>query len=79
VFGLVDGFFPVPTIELTLHFRAALPLAGGTAEDFHLVRFQTTLIRDGFLEEDGAIWSRDGHLLAQSRQLALVLPAPGSG
>jgi acyl-Coa thioesterase superfamily protein len=40
---------------------------------------QTKLIGDGFLEEDGAIWSRDGQLLAQSRQLALVLPAPVSG
>jgi acyl-CoA thioesterase len=76
VFGLVEGFFPVPTVELTVHFRAALPLAGATAEDFHLVRFQTRVIHDGFLEEDGAIWSRDGQLLAQSRQLALVLSAP---
>ncbi len=79
VFQLVEGFFPVPTVELTVHFRAALPVAGATAKDFHLVRFRTTLIRDGFLEEDGAIWSRDGQLLAQSRQLALGLPAPGSG
>jgi acyl-CoA thioesterase len=77
VFGLVEGFFPVPTVELTVHFRAALPLAGATAEDFHLVRFQTRLIHDGFLEEDGEIWNRDGQLLAQSRQLALVLPSPG--
>jgi acyl-CoA thioesterase len=77
VFQLAEGFFPVPTVELTVHFRAALPLAGATAEDFHLVRFRTMLIRDGFLEEDGAIWSRDGQLLAQSRQLALALPAPG--
>lgn len=78
VFQIVEGFFPVPTVELTVHFRAALPLAGATAEDFHLVRFQTRLIHDGFLEEDGEIWNRDGQLLAQSRQLALVLPPPGS-
>lgn len=78
VFQLAEGFFPVPTVELTVHFRAALPLAGATAEDFHLVRFQTRLIHDGFLEEDGEIWNRDGQLLAQSRQLALVLPPPGS-
>jgi acyl-CoA thioesterase len=78
VFQLAEGFFPVPTVELTVHFRAALPLADATAEDFHLVRFETSLVHDGFLEEDGAIWSRDGQLLAQSRQLALVLPTPGS-
>ncbi len=77
VFQLTDGFFPVPTVELTVHFRTALPLAGATAEDFQLVRFRTALVRDGFLEEDGAIWSPDGQLLAQSRQLALALPAPG--
>jgi acyl-CoA thioesterase len=77
VFQLVEGFFPVPTVELTVHFRAALPLEGALAEDFHLVRFETRLVHDGFLEEDGAIWSRDGQLLAQSRQLALALPAPG--
>lgn len=79
VFQLAEGFLLAPTVELTVHFRAALPLAGATAEDFHLVRFRTTLIREGFFEEDGAIWSRDGQLLAQSRQLALVLPAPSSG
>jgi len=79
VFQLVEGFFPVPTVELTVHFRAALPVAGAAAEDFHLVRFETKLVHDGFLEEDGAIWTREGQLLAQSRQLALVLPAPGSG
>ena len=76
VFQLAEEFFPAPTVELTVHFRAALPLAGATAEDFHLVRFQTMLVRDGFFEEDGAIWSRDGQLLAQSRQLALALPRP---
>src|SRR2546421_1127448 len=38
VFQVVEGFFPVPTVELTVHFRAALPLAGATAEDVHRVR-----------------------------------------
>lgn len=62
----------VPTIELTVHFRAALPHPGLGAEDFLLCRFQTRTAAEGFAEEDGEIWAPDGTLLAQSRQLALV-------
>jgi hypothetical protein len=37
------------------------------------VRFRTTVAAEGYLEEDGEVWSLDGRLLAQSRQLALLL------
>jgi acyl-CoA thioesterase len=59
---------PVPTIDLTIHFRSELPLA----PDYVLSTFQTRLSAGGFIEEDGYIWSRDGQLIAQSRQLALL-------
>ncbi|MGH2899753.1 MAG: acyl-CoA thioesterase, partial [Solirubrobacteraceae bacterium] len=62
----------VPTIDLTVHFRAALP-ANARAEDFYLCVFRTRTVRNGFLEEDGELWTRDGVLLAQSRQLALLV------
>lgn len=62
-----------PTVDLTMHFRAPLPHEGATAEDFYLGRFWSQLSRDGFFEEDGELWSSDGTLLAQSRQLALAL------
>jgi acyl-CoA thioesterase len=58
----------VPTIDLTMHFRADLPLPA----DYTLVRFESRLSAAGFVEEDGWIWSRDGHLIAHSRQLALL-------
>jgi acyl-CoA thioesterase len=58
----------VPTIDLTIHFRADLPLPG----DFALVTFETRLSAGGFVEEDGWIWARDGQLIAHSRQLALL-------
>lgn len=63
----------VPTVDLTVHFRTTLPPAGAAADDFVLVAFRSRLAREGFLEEDGEIWSRDGVLLAQSRQLAVVI------
>jgi len=68
VFARLDRPNPVPTIDLTVHFREALPLPG----DWVLSRFDSRLSRGGFVEEDGLIWSRDGRLIAQSRQLALL-------
>ncbi len=62
---------PAPTIDLTVHFRAPLPL-----EDTLLLgRFTSTLVRDGFFEEDGQLWTADGTLVAQSRQLGLLMGA----
>lgn len=64
---------PAPTIDYTVHFRAPLPEPGASAEDPYLATFRSGLARGGFFEEDGELWSRDGSLLAQSRQLALLL------
>jgi acyl-CoA thioesterase len=50
---------------------------GARPEDYVLASFRTNVVAEGFLEEDGEIWTREGVLLAQSRQLAAVLPAPG--
>lgn len=63
----------VPTIDLTIHFREAPSGAPG----WSLVRFRTQVAAAGYLEEDGEIWSADGRLLAQSRQLAVVIAPPG--
>lgn len=65
---------PAPTIDLTIHFRTALPHPEMDADTPVLVRFASTTSADGFFEEDGAIWAPDGTLLAQSRQLALLVP-----
>jgi acyl-CoA thioesterase len=63
---------PVPTIDLTIHFRAALPVPAATKDEYCIAMFTSGTSREGFMEEDGEIWSRDGVLLAQSRQLAIV-------
>jgi acyl-CoA thioesterase len=63
-----------PTIDLTVHFRegAALTAARDPAE-LCLAQFRSGLIHEGFFEEDGVIWAADGTVLAQSRQLALLI------
>ena len=82
--ALLDTWFPAPfvrldeprgapTIDYTVHFRSPLPPAGASPEDAYLVAFESKIARHGFFEEDGELWSADGVLLAQSRQLALLL------
>lgn len=63
----------VPTVDLTVHFRAPLPLPDSTADDWTLAVFRSRYARDGFVEEDGELWSPGGRLLAQSRQLGVLL------
>ena len=69
VFTVTREPIAVPTLELTVHVRARVPMKS----DWVLGRFATRTARDGMLEEEGELWSRDGVLLAQSRQLALAL------
>jgi acyl-CoA thioesterase len=61
-----------PTIDLTVHFRAPRAAAALAPGEPVLAVFRSTTAADGFFEEDGELWTRDGVLLAQSRQLALL-------
>ncbi len=65
--GLPFGW--VPTVELTVQLRR--PRTTGWSK----AAFSTRYVTDGYLEEDGELWSPDGDLLAISRQLALA-PRP---
>jgi acyl-CoA thioesterase len=73
--GLIADAFPpavfnvtergwVPTLELTVHFRAR-----PRSDTLHCA-FRTRFLVGGLLEEDGEIWDETGTLVAQSRQLA---------
>jgi acyl-CoA thioesterase len=62
----------LPTIDLTVHFRAPAPDDGPV-----LAVFRSSTAAGGFFEEDGELWSRDGVLLAHSRQLALLVEGDG--
>ena len=61
-----------PTIALPVHFRAPRAAAALPPGEPVLAVFRSTTAADGFFEEDGELWTRDGVLLAQSRQLALL-------
>ena len=64
---------PVPTVDLTVHFRANPAELEIAPDAFCLAVFRSRLAQEGFVEEDGEIWSPCGTLLAQSRQLAVTL------
>ncbi len=70
VFARIAAPLGVPTVDLTIHFRDPAP----GRPDWAFARFRTRHAAGGYLEEDGELWSSDGHLLALSRQLAVALP-----
>ncbi|MFT4036202.1 MAG: thioesterase family protein [Patulibacter sp.] len=70
--GPIDTMAFNPTIDLTLHIRTALP-AGGLQPQPLLLDVQTEASLEGLVEEDTRLFTADGTLLAQSRQLAITL------
>ena len=80
---LVDGWWPavwsrlwqlprIPTVDLTIHFRRPLPATNSPV----LAVFRSKAAAGGFVDEDGELWSPDGQLLVQSRQLAVLVAPP---
>lgn len=70
IFSRCDEPLGVPTVDLTIHFRDE-PRG---APDWTFVRFRSRHAAGGYVEEDGELWSSDGRLLAQCRQLAVEFP-----
>ena len=75
-FVALGRFVAAPTLDLTIHIRRPLPPAGMDPEDYVLCRFTSRLAVGGVWEEDGALWTPAGELIAQSRQLALARELP---
>ena len=73
---VTERMYP-PTIDLTVHFRCQTPVDGLLTSEWIYGEFSSKRAEGGFWEEDGELWSADGRLLAQSRQLALALPWTG--
>jgi acyl-CoA thioesterase len=85
IVAISDSWFPgllikdtpeamhAPTIDLTIHFMTSMPMASIAIDDFLLVEFSTEIAQEGYLIENGKIWSHDGVLIVVSRQLAIIL------
>ncbi len=69
-YARTSGFTGSPTIALSVLFRDSQPRHD--AGELCLARFTSTLVHEGFFEEDGVIWAPDGTVLAQSRQCAIL-------
>ncbi|MFL2529407.1 MAG: thioesterase family protein [Candidatus Azotimanducaceae bacterium] len=67
IFGLLGNIGWVPTIELTVHIRRK-PSPGWV-----LGQFNTFDLNNGRIIEDGLLWDSNGDLIAQSRQISLLL------
>lgn len=67
LFGLLGVIGWVPTIELTVHVRRR------PTTPWLLGRFVTDDLQGARMIESGALWDENGHLVAQSRQLGLLL------
>ncbi|MBO6658520.1 MAG: thioesterase family protein [Pseudomonadales bacterium] len=66
-FGVLGVVGWVPTIELTVHVRRR-PAPGWVQ-----TRFVTDDLNDGRMVETGCLWDSTGQLVAQSRQIGLVM------
>jgi len=72
IFGWLSSPAGAPTLQLTIYLRT-------TEQDVHgpvLARFETRNLQEGHIEERGELWSSEGRLLAESQQLALLIPLP---
>ncbi len=78
---LVDATAPVAlelgalstTVELTVHLRAHPRQSDQAAPGWLACRATTRYISGGYHEEDFEIWDSAGTLVAQSRQLCMIL------
>ncbi len=71
IFGTLTSPAAVPTLQLTVYLRSSAPNVHGPV----LARFESRHAQEGQIVEHGELWSADGSLLAESQQLALLLPS----
>jgi acyl-CoA thioesterase len=70
LYGQLSQYIPMPSTDITLHFA---DLATSTVDRWLLGVFRTTHAGAGYAIEDGELWTEEGHLVLQARQLRRIL------
>ena len=77
-FVALGRFVAAPTLDLTIHIRRPLPVAGWRPRTTCSAASRAGCPSPAVWEEDGELWTPGGELIAQSRQLALVREPRGA-
>ena len=73
VLSRVDGFQASASVDFRVDFFHALPRPGLSAEAHYLRTGRSRQAAEGYAEDYQQLWTRDGELLAQCRQLFALL------
>lgn len=73
VLARLDRVQAAATVDLTIHFFHALPLPDDDGTRHHLVAMRSRQGADGYTEQLAELWTADGTLIAQCRQLVALL------
>lgn len=68
-----DSIAPAASVDLTVDFFEALPLDSGHKDGRALLSTRSRYAGGGYADELAELWSEDGRLLAQCRQLVALL------
>ena len=60
---------PAGTVSMTVYFHAAQSELSEAGTDYLLGQAQAQAFHDGFFDQSGQIWSRNGHLLVTTHQI----------
>jgi hypothetical protein len=70
LYGRLSQYVAMPSTDLTIHFA---DLAAASAGPWVLGVFRTSHAASGYAIEDGELWTEEGRLVLQARQLRRIL------
>jgi acyl-CoA thioesterase len=72
VLSLSPEWSPAATIDLTIQFTTTLPLADTRSEAYYAFEARSTVVEDGYADDQATLWTADGLPVATARQLVAV-------